>query len=255
MGPGGAGIPQGSIPGAVPELSREPLPCSSPQPGSIRGSRGAPRDQICGKSWDLGRLKSWAQVRGHFPAHPSRLRGNPGMPSSRGSGRGRLFPRCFPGDGAAGFREAEPDLTPLSPPQVSASMEAAPAPQNPTGASPERGGNDPQPPDSPGDPKNFRNGAEGGAAGAAWSRRNSGLAFIIVGSQVRNDPGFLEPFPEPPGAASSRERAGQFLRDEGKGQGRSPPQHLGGPCAFIPLQRLCQGCSRGSCSRGLCSPG
>lgn len=66
-----AGIPQGSIPGDDSLLH---------PPALLRGgSRGVPRDPICGKSWDLRGFNSWPQVWGRFPAHPSWLWANPGM--------------------------------------------------------------------------------------------------------------------------------------------------------------------------------
>lgn len=115
---------------------------------------------------------------------------------------GRLLPRCLPGDGFAGFWEAEPNLTPLSPPQVSASMEAAPAPKKKLGERKERS---PNPPESAGDPKNFRNGLEGGAAGAALSRfgccrreLGAGIYWGLAGKERSQFPGAL------PGASWSR---------------------------------------------------
>lgn len=138
--------------------TKEPIPCSILQPGSRstiparprlrEGSQGAPRDQICGKSWDLGFFNSWAQVWGCFPAHPSRLQGNPGRRSSGGSGQGRLFPAGSPGDGFAGFWEAwaEPNLTPLSPPRSPPRWKQLQHPKNPRSLPGERRERPPKPP-------------------------------------------------------------------------------------------------------------
>lgn len=193
MSPGGAGIPQGSTPGAVPELDS----CATIP-------RSSQRSDLRGKAAILVVLNPGLRcgdVSRHIPHSSGEIRE---FQAPEGSARGRLFPlpRCLLGDGFAGFREAEPNLTPLSPPRSPPRWKQLQHPKKTTGERRERS---PNPPDSPGDPKNFRNGPEGAAAGAALSwfgccRRELGAVIYcgLAGKERSQFPGVL------PGASWSR---------------------------------------------------